>query len=47
MIVRPFKAEEWIAEGVERVFESDEEEDEFFERVPSPGEDHETNVSLS
>jgi hypothetical protein len=35
VIVRPFKAEEWVAEGVGRVFESDEEEDEFFERAPS------------
>jgi hypothetical protein len=36
IIVRPSKDEVWIAEGVNRVFESDEEEDEFFERAPDP-----------
>jgi hypothetical protein len=36
--VRPFKAEEWMAEGVDRVFESDEEEDEFLDRAPAPAE---------
>jgi len=38
VIVRPFKADEWVAEGVGRVFESDEEEDEFFDRAPEPAE---------
>jgi hypothetical protein len=38
VIVRPFKADEWIAEGVDRVFESDEDEDEFFDRAPTPPE---------
>jgi hypothetical protein len=38
VIVRPFTAEEWIAEGEGRVFESDEEEDEFFDRAPAPAE---------
>ena len=38
VIVRPFKADEWIGEGVGRVFESDEEEDEFFDRAPAPAE---------
>ncbi len=30
--------EEWVAESVGRVFESDEEEDEFFDRAPGPAE---------
>lgn len=38
VIVRPFRADEWIAEGVNRVFESDEEENEFFDRAPAPAE---------
>lgn len=38
VIVRPFKAGEWIADGVDRVFESDEDEDEFFDRAPAPAE---------
>jgi hypothetical protein len=38
VIVRPFKADEWVAEGVGRVFESDEEEDEFFDRAPAPAD---------
>jgi len=38
VIVRPFKDRDWIAEGVNRVFESDEEEDEFFDRAPAPAE---------
>lgn len=39
VIVRPFKADEWVAEGVERVFESDEDEDEFFDRALAPPEE--------
>jgi predicted RNase H-like HicB family nuclease len=38
VILRPFSADEWISEGVGRVFESDEEEDEFFDRAPAPSE---------
>jgi hypothetical protein len=38
VIVRPFTADEWVAEGTGRVFESDEEEDEFFDRAPAPAE---------
>jgi hypothetical protein len=38
VIVRAYTAEDWIAEGVGRVFHSDEEEDAFFERCPEPGE---------
>ena len=38
VIVRPFRADEWIAEGVDRVFESDADEDEFFDRAPAPAE---------
>ena len=38
VIVRPFKADEWVVAGVGRVFESDEEEDEFFDRAPAPNE---------
>ena len=38
VIVRPFRADEWIAEGVDRVFESDADEDEFFDRAPTPAE---------
>jgi len=34
--VRPFDAQAWIAEGVERVFSSDEEADEFLDRAPAP-----------
>jgi hypothetical protein len=36
IVVGPFKDQDWIAEGVNRGFESDGEEDEFFERVPHP-----------
>ena len=38
VIVRPFNADEWVAEGVGRVFESDQEEDEFLDRAPAPSE---------
>jgi hypothetical protein len=34
--VRPYTADDWIAEGVERVFGNDEEEDAFFDRCPEP-----------
>jgi hypothetical protein len=38
VIVRPYTAADWVAEGEGRVFETDEEEDAFFDRAPSPGE---------
>lgn len=34
--IRPYSEEDWIAEGVGRVFHSDEEEDAFFDRCPNP-----------
>lgn len=36
--VRPYTADDWIAEGEGRMFETDEEEDAFFDRAPDPGE---------
>jgi hypothetical protein len=38
VIARPFKADGWVEEGVGRVFESDEEEDEFFDRASAPAD---------
>ncbi|MGA2928019.1 MAG: hypothetical protein ABSG43_18900 [Solirubrobacteraceae bacterium] len=35
--IRPYTAEDWIAEGTGRVFGSDEEEDAFFDRCPANG----------
>lgn len=38
VIERPFEADEWVAEGVGWAFEGDEEEDEFFDRAPTPAQ---------